>query len=172
MFQKKSIRGFTLMETLLAMMIISALVVAMGYILILGMNSYRLVVDRRGSLQQARLAVNMMTSELMDIQDPATDISAVSSAAITFTNAQSESVTYQFSGSTLTRNSSTLATNVEAGSGFSYFTQNSASTADPAQIYRVNIVLGIESDDPHSGTVVARDAVYLRNRYYNTFTRN
>ena len=76
--------------------------------MILGMDSYRLVVDRRDALQGVRLSVNMMESEFRTIQDPATDISAISPSAVSFTNDDGIGVTYQFSGSNLLRNSKFL----------------------------------------------------------------
>lgn len=167
-------RGFTLIEALLAMVVISALVVAMSYILVEGLDSYRIIVDRRESLQQARLAVNMMANELQTISDPSTDISAIAPESITFNGALGP-VTYAISGNMLTRTdgdgTSTLADGVTGASGFQYYTSGGGTTVDPTQVYRVGIVLGINAGVASSGDVVIRNNVYLRNRYYEAFTK-
>lgn len=172
---KDSARGFTLIEIVLAIIVISAMVGAMAYILVSGIDSYSIIVDRREALSEARLGVNMMSGELQSIADPAADISAVSATSITFTGSSGQ-VTFAISGNALTRTdasgTSMLAGNVAAGSGFQYYTAGGATTAIPSQVYRVGIVLGITTAGGASGTVVIRSNVYLRNRYYDSFTHS
>lgn len=163
-------RGFTLLEMLLAIVIISAMVVAVAFILIRGMEAYTLVVDRREALQEARTAVNMMTNELQTIQDPSTGIAGISATSITFTPAAGGSVTYSVSGGNLLRGAKTLASSVSAATQFQYFTAGGASTSNPAQVYRIHIA--VEVDTPAGsghGKATINSNVYLRNRYFNAF---
>ena len=172
MISLKRNRGFTLVELILSIVIISAIFVVMAQILITGLDSYRLVVNRREALQGARLAVNMMEGELQPVADPATDISAISSTSIQFTNANSQSVTYSISGSDLLRNSKILASNLGSASGFSYYTNGGSTTTDPAQVYRIDIVVEVDAEETQYGSVEAHASVFLRNRYYDAYTRN
>lgn len=163
--------GFSLIELMLAIIVISALVAAMAHILLIGMDSYRIIVDRREALQGARLAINMMTNELQTIEVPSTDISSISPTAITFAPAGGGSVTYQVIGSNLMRGASILVGNVADGTGFTYYTSGGAVTADPAQVHRIRITVVIDMEDGDFGTLTARSDVYLRNRYYDSFTK-
>mgnify|MGYP001205349438 CR=1 FL=1 len=165
-------RGFTLVESLLAIVIISTMVVAVAEILLSGMGSFSLITDRREALQGARLAVNMMTDEIQSISDPATDITAISANSITFTpGGGGGPVTYSISGANLTRNTKTLATSVTPTSGFEYFTANGAATTNPAQVYRVGVSVGVSAASAAHGQVVIKSSAYLRNRYYNGYTQ-
>jgi prepilin-type N-terminal cleavage/methylation domain-containing protein len=164
-------KGFTLIEALLAIVVISALVAAMANIMISGMRSYRLVVDRREALQNARLALNMMANELAKVANPAADISSIGATSITFTKAGGGSVTYSVSGTNLMIGSSVLARNVANGTGFAYYTAGGAVTANPAQVHRIQMTLVVNAATASSGTVTATEDVYLRNRYFSGFTQ-
>lgn len=168
----KNRRAFTLVEVLLSIVMIGAVVVCISYILILGMNSYSLVSDRRDSLQGARLAVNMMINDFQTIANPATDITSISSSAITFIAAGGGSVTYQVSGSNLLRGADVLASNLGVGSGFQYFTLNGAVTSNPAQVYRIHVSVTVNAQVAQNGTVTINSNAFLRNRYYAGFTQN
>ena len=163
-------KGFTLIEALLSIVVISALVAAVAHTMIKGMDSYSIIADRREALQEARLAVNMMSDELQTIANPATDISAISATSITFTPAAGGSVTYSIVGTELRRDSKTLAQNVTASSGFIYYTAGGGITSTPSLIYRIHIRVEISSTALH-GNVQINSNVYLRNRYYNAFTQ-
>ncbi len=165
-------RGFTLIESLLAMVVISALVIAVAQIMIKAIDSYSLIVDRREVLQEARLAVNMMTNELQTIVHPGTDIASISATAITFTPAGGAAITYSVQGNTLLRDAKTLANNVTASTGFGYYTAGGAVTADPTKVYLIHIVVEVDTGMASHGKVRINSNVYLRNRYYNGFTQS
>lgn len=168
---KRRAGGFTLIEALLSIVIISVMVVAVAEILISGMGSFSLITDRREALQGARLAVNMMTRELQGISEPATDILSIAPTSITFTPAGAAGpVTYAISGTSLMRNAKTLADDVIPSSGFSFFTTGGASTTDPTQVHRIGVSVGVDTDAGH-GQVVINSSAYLRNRYYSDFTQ-
>ena len=166
----KSRKGFTLVEILLTMIIIAAISLVMGRILISGMDSFSLVTERREALQGARLAVNIMSNELRGIANPAADISSISSSSITFKNALGNQVAYQISGVDLLRNGKQLASDLAPGSGFSYYTSGGVSTSNPAQVYRIGISVKVSSSA--HGVVETSSGIYLRNRYYVSFSKN
>lgn len=163
--------GFTILESLLAMVAISVVVVAVAHIMITGMRSYVLTADRRDALQKARLAVNLMTNELQTIQNPATGISSISSTSITFTPQGGGSVTYSVSGSNLLRGSNILASNVTAATGFVYYTTGGATTSTPSAVHRIHITVAVDTGTSAHGVVTINSNIYLRNRYYSGFTR-
>jgi len=169
--KKRGRAGFTLVESILSIIVIAAVSVAMGELLIIGMDSYNLIDDRSDTLQQARLASNFISADLETIADPATDISAISATSITFTDAGGSTITYTYSGTTLTRNSDTLADNVVSPTGFAYYTVSGATTTDPTQVYRIHIDVSVQASDPSHGVVTVVSNVYLRNRYYDSYTR-
>lgn len=167
----KKQKGFTILESLLAIVVISVVLVAVGYILLQAMRSYTLVIDRREALQEARLAVNMMTNEIQTIANPTTDISSISTTSMTFTKAGGGGVVYSISGGELFRGSNILATNVSSQSRFDYYTAGGALTSNPSQVYRVHIALEVDTGDTASGKVMLNNNIYLRNRYYSGFTQ-
>lgn len=172
MSQTEGKNGFTLIESILAILVISAIALSMSYIIMVGMRSYAMISDRRTALQNARLGVNMMANEIETIANPATDISSVSSTSMTFTNAQSQSVTYSISGGNLMRNSDVLAANVTGTTAFSYFNAAGGSTSTPSLVARVHIIVQVNTPGSTSGQVTILNDAYLRNRYYTQFTRN
>ncbi len=165
-------RAFTLVESILAIIIISAMALVTGDILMSGMDTYALVVERREALQQARLATNFMTNELQTIADPATDISSIGATSITFTPAGGGGpVTYSVSGSNLMRGADILATNIGGATQFLYFTTGGAATSNPTQVYRIDLTVQIDANDPKFDSVTIKNGIYLRNRYYDQFTQ-
>lgn len=165
--------GFTIIEMILAMVIVSIIVVSIAQMMLKGIDSYSLIVDRREAVQGARLAANIMSTELATITSPATDISSISATSITFTPAGGGgAITYLVSGSNLLRNSKVLASSVTAATGFTYFTSGGAVTSDAAQVHRIGITVAVTAQNPANGTVTVKENVYLRNRYYSGFIKN
>ncbi len=170
--RRRCTRGFTLVEALLAIVVIGAMVAATGNLLITGMDTYRLVVDRSDALQRARFAMNFMTNEFEIIEDPTNDIASITAGSITFTPAGGGSVTYQAIGNDVYRNGDLLVEDIDLGqSGLEYFTAGGATTSDPAQVYRIRVTLTVDAADASAGEVTLVSNVYLRNRYYESFTR-
>ncbi|MFH1830844.1 MAG: hypothetical protein ABH871_08745 [Pseudomonadota bacterium] len=166
--------GFTFVESILTIIVISVLVIAIAHILISSLDSYSHILDRREALQEARLAANMMANEMQSIADPAKDIRAISPNSITFDSFAGK-VTYAIGENTLTRTdgsgTSMLADDVTAESGFDYYTAGGGTTTNPSQVYRIGIVIGVNTGVPQYGSVLINSDVYLRNRYYDLFTQ-
>jgi type II secretory pathway pseudopilin PulG len=168
---RRSSAGFTLIEAILSIVVISAVSMALGRIMITGMNSYNLIDDRRDALQQARLAVNFISSELETIANPSTDISAISANSITFIDDGGATVTYTYSGGTLMRDADVLASNVVSPTGFAYYTALGVTTTNPLLVYRIHLDVSVQSSNPSHGVVTIVSNVFLRNRYYDSYTR-
>ncbi len=164
--------GFTLVESLLSIVVIAATVIAAGELMSIGLGSYSVVVDRREALQDVRLAINMMTGEIQQIVDPATDITEAQPTSVTFNSAGGGQVRYYVQGGRLFRqdatDTNTLADNVTANTGFEYYTAGGATTSNPSLVHRIHIT--VEANSAH-GAILAKSNVYLRNRYYDAFTQ-
>lgn len=166
--------GFTLIESLLAIVVIAAISLGVAEMMTAGLESYGMVVDRREALQDARLAMNLMTSELQTIANPATDIASIGASSITFTSGGG-SITYAVSGNRLTRQdgngTSVLADRILPSTRFDYAPQGGGTTSDRTLVHRIHITVGVDTGVPRHGTVVMNSNVYLRNRYYGSFTQ-
>lgn len=168
---RHSIRGFTLVELILTMVIMSILFAFVGTIMYTGLKSYSLVSDRQNAISKARMALNLMADELVVISNPATDITSISSTSITFVSAEGESVTYSISSQNLMRDANILTDNVGTGTGFTYYTAGGGTTSTPSQVHRIKIDLAVNADASVHGVIRMTESIYLRNRYYNGFTK-
>ena len=171
MADRRRHHGFTLIEAILSIVLIGIVTISVGNLMVTGLSSYSLITDRREALQEARLAVNMMTNELAYIVNPATGITAISSPSITFTPATGGSVTYSVTGGNLLRGTQTLAKNVTSNTGFAFYTAGGGTTANPAQVYRIHIAVEVDTGVAAHGKVMINSNVYLRNRYYNGYSK-
>lgn len=165
----KNSSGFTLLESLLTMIIIGVVSLGVGNIMVSGLETYSLIADRRQALHGARLAVNMMTNELQTVRNPSVDISNISTNSISFISASGESITYSISGTNLLRGDKTLAANVMNQTGFQFFTSGGGITSDSDKVHRVHISVEVGTGASGHGSVMLNTNVYLRNRYYNEF---
>jgi prepilin-type N-terminal cleavage/methylation domain-containing protein len=85
MLKKESLeegRGFTLMETLIVIMVVGIIMTGAAPFLKVNINSYQTVLANKTMIQGARIAMNRMIAELK--RTVPAGISAVSSTSITF----------------------------------------------------------------------------------------
>lgn len=160
-----------MVEMILAIIVISAIAGVVAYIMISSIGSYGLITARREALNEARTAMNLMSTELQTVTNPSVNITAVSSTSMTFNPAAGGSVTYSISGGNLLRDSNNLAKNVTANSAFTYYTTAGATTTTPSQVARVHIALEVDTGSTAYGKVMVVSDVYLRNLYYNSYTQ-
>lgn len=131
--------GFTLIELVMVLMIISVISVVVGKILLQSGRSFTTSnniteVDWQGFAVLAR-----MTEDIHNIRSK-NDIATISATQLGFTNTSGTSVQYALSGSTLSRNSQTLATGVTAFS-LGYLDSLGASTSIPSLVRYITITL-------------------------------
>lgn len=167
-------RGFTLVESLLAIIVIAAIAASVAELMLLALDSYGIIVDRREALQRARLAINLMDSELQVIANPATDITTISSNQITFLLG-GQSVSYAISGNRLLRQDSSgasvVADNLLPGSRFDFYTQGGGTTTNRTAVYRIHLAIGVAVGGGTQGQIMLLSNVFLRNRYYVSFAQ-
>lgn len=105
--------GFTLIELIVSMVVGAILVAAITPILRSSVTSYETATSITESNQASRIAYNRLLSELRMI--PATtNVTAITSSSITFTDRNGNTVTYAKSGTNLLRNGYTFVKGVTA----------------------------------------------------------
>jgi len=108
----KSERGFTLIELIVVMVLIAIVAVVVARLLVSGVDTYTFVSSRKEALQSARLALQRMTREIRLVKSPSS-IYQASTDSLRFQDINDSSISFQFQGTTLYRNSDVLAANVD-----------------------------------------------------------
>lgn len=164
-------KGFTLVETVLGIVVMGIVMLAFASIARLSVDSYSLIVSRKEAMSQARYALNRITQELVSI-NPAS-ITSIGSTNISFndsvgspTNFRSQTtngVTQIFRGNDL------LANNINSFS-FVYYDANNNIITDGniSNLRRIAIDMGVNSSNGYSDMKI-RGEVYPRNYYYTNF---
>ena len=136
-------KGFSLLELIIVMVILS-IVAAMGSRIIqAGFNSYFTNENVTTANVQARLALERMTRDIHAINSQAS-ITTASASQLVFTDVNGVSITYQKTGTQLMRNAQVLSDGVNSLS-FSYLDRNAAVTAVLTNIRYVTVTLNITS---------------------------
>jgi prepilin-type N-terminal cleavage/methylation domain-containing protein len=105
--------GFTLIELIMVIMILSVVAVISSKIITQGFAGYMTGTNIIQTDWQAKVALERMTRDLHDIPTYADIIAANTSASqISFTDFSDSTVTYKLSGTTLQLNGNTLASNI------------------------------------------------------------
>jgi prepilin-type N-terminal cleavage/methylation domain-containing protein len=148
-------KGFTLIEIVLTIVIVSVIAGIGALIILQGVKSYSTEETNSDLQYQARLAVDRITREVRLIRDATTDsILTMTAADLGFCDVTGKAVEFQVSGTTIRRRESaacstspawgawfTLASSIDpAQSSFSYFQEDGTTTAASAdQVWFVMI---------------------------------
>lgn len=137
-------RGFTLLEMVLVVMLLSILAGVASHMLSGGFNAYLLGKDAVDTNWQARNALEWLMRDLRAVRSAtAADLTITPSNAITFTNTSGAVVNYALSGATLLRNGQPLADGVTA-LVFSYVQKNGKTTATAVgQVHYITVELSV-----------------------------
>lgn len=136
---RKQQRGFSLIELIIVMVIISIIAVVIGNILFNSFRTFRVSQDVTDTDWQGLLAIESIANDVHDIRS-ANDISTINAASFTFVEVGGTSVTYQLSGNNLQRSGTTLASNISA-LAFAYLDNNGATTTTPSEVRYVRITV-------------------------------
>jgi prepilin-type N-terminal cleavage/methylation domain-containing protein len=143
MIKSKCSRGFTLLELVATIVILSVVAAIGSRILQTSFNAFyqnQYITDANA---QGRLALERMSRDIHSINSPASIISATSSQ-LAFVNTSGNSMSFLLSGTQLWLNNQVLADGVNVGSSsFTYLDENAAITTTLANIRYViiNLVL-------------------------------
>ncbi len=150
--------GFSMIELIIVIVILSVLTAITLPVLQTGFNSYFTARNLADADWQARLAFSRISRDLRDIP-AAANITTANSTQLTFLDRNSTSVSYTLSGITLQRNAMTLANGVSTLT-FAYYDGTGAVTATMAAMRYVGITLNITQNNTN---VTLKTIVNLRN---------
>lgn len=151
-------RGFTLIELVLTITLISVIAFIFSSIISTGVDAYFFTSDRKDASQEARVALERMTQELKVIRG-AGSIAAAAPDAISFVKLDGEEVNFSLSGTDLVRNGNILADGVTSFA-LDYYDRAGNETSVPADIWR--IAIDLETSERNE-SVRLRTAVHPRN---------
>ena len=166
---RNSTSGFTLIEVIMAIVVMAIIFVGVGSLLFQGTRSFEMMDTRRDLTGQGRLAMERMTREIRLIRcvaagsactPTATEITSMTSAELRFVKQGYEGRGFRYDAPTQTlylRQGSgpadpeyILARNVSAFA-LGYFKNNGTTAALPTEVWMVNVSMtlasGIESVD-------------------------
>ncbi len=135
--RRRSQKGFSLVELVMTIVIMGIISVVVGKILLQGYKTFITAQDISAVDWQGLLALESLTNDIHNIRSAA-DITTISSSSFVFTDMTGTAVTYALSGSTLQRNSLTVASGISALT-FSYLDKNGSVTASTSAVRYISI---------------------------------
>jgi prepilin-type N-terminal cleavage/methylation domain-containing protein len=145
--------GFTLIEMVATIVIIGIISVVLGQILFQSYATFRTAKNAAMVDWQGYIAMERMANDIHTIRS-INDITSAQSTQLSFINMSNSTVSYQFSGASLLRNSIVLATGISSFS-FAYYDQNGAVTSTPSAIRYIAISFVATADGISVGFATA-----------------
>jgi len=166
--QKKT-KGFTLVETILTIVIVSIISGVSAKILLSGLDTYSFVISRKDATQSARVAMERMVSELTTLTW--VDLILIRNEKISFIDAQGFPTSFESDtmggNPTLARGNDFLAGPL-GFIDFDYLRADGSPASNGSQVDKINIELSITAAGGY-GAITLRTEVYPRNRMYTNF---
>ncbi|MFQ5706880.1 MAG: type II secretion system protein J [bacterium] len=142
---KNSEKGMTLLEVILVMVMVAILAGFVSKIISFEIDTYNLISQRNELLQNARLALQMMTTDIRQMMAP-DSIYQASADSIRFDDINDTMISYRYVGDQLWRNQDQLMTHVPDFQ-FDYFDKSgtllNTPVMDPSLIRSVSLSLTI-----------------------------
>lgn len=135
--------GFTLIEIVMTLLILSVISVVVGRILFQGLDTFTTSNNISEVDWNGYIALDRIVNDIHNIRSAA-DITTISSTQLVFVDTSGNTVTYQLSGTTLQRNSVTLASGV-TGFSLSYLDKNGATTTTPSSTRYILMTVSLQS---------------------------
>lgn len=151
-------KGFTLIELILVILLISILAEIGTYVLLTSFKANLTHQNLITANNQARMALERMTRDIHAINSPASILTATSTQ-FSFTDISGSNITYQLTNNKLMRNADVLADDVTT-LAFVYFDKNAIATNVPANIRYINVNLLISVGTAQSSI---RTTIYTMN---------
>lgn len=171
--RRRKERGFTLLETLLAVLIVGIIASVAAEVLMVGLGIYKLIINRNNAFETARVGMDRMVDEIMLIDS--TDISWLGDTKFGFWDIDGHSADFERhtvtqSGRTIPciyRGDDYLAGNV-IQLDFDYYRDNGSTTIWSWLVRRINIEMTVQG--PYStGNIHLRTDVFPRAFMYSNF---
>ena len=138
-------RGFSMIELIIVISIITVLSAITLPMLQAGFNGYFMQRNLSDANWQGRLALSRITRDLHNIP-AAANITTATGTQLTFTNNSNASVSYTLSGTNLQRNALTLANGIGSVT-FGYYDSAGAVTGTIDNIRYISIALNITQNN-------------------------
>lgn len=153
--------GFTLIELIMVIAILSVIGVFGSQMFLETTEIFLEARNRRDVIQEARYAIERMSREIREDVDATTDITTFSASTFTYTDPNSNSISFTKSGSNLLRNSDVLAGNV-SDLTLAYLKADGTTASSASDIWRIKISLTVAKDD---AAITLQSQVFPRNLY-------
>jgi prepilin-type N-terminal cleavage/methylation domain-containing protein len=134
---RKNSAGFTLIEIIVTMIVLSIITVICSRILGAGLTSYVAAQNISDADWQMRIALESMTREIRNIRSDS-DITAATATTLSFTDNFNSAISYTYSGNTILQNSQILADGVTAFA-FTYYTNAAVVTTTASAVSAVQL---------------------------------
>lgn len=138
---RKRRAGFSLIELLLVIVVISIISVIIGRILIQSYKGFAITQNTVDADWNSLLMINRFVDDIHRIRSAA-DIGTIAATQMSMVDVDGSSVTYQLSGSTLLRNGVTIATGVTSFA-LAYYNAGGVSTAIASSVRYVTISMTV-----------------------------
>ncbi len=153
-FTKKA--GFTLIELVLVIIIMSIVSVVGATMLAQGLQSFLTLQNTTNANWQGQVALERMTREIRYVRSAA-DVLTQTSGEFQFVDIYGNTIAYTLSGGNLVRNSQTLASGVNSLT-FTYHDNNGNTVATSTNLHYVGISLNITQN---GSNYAATTAIFL-----------
>ena len=137
-----STRGYTLVEMVAVIAILSIVGMTSSYVILESMKVYARTAPALDAAYEARLASGRLKSDLRDMQPGS--ITTLSPTALSFQVSTGQPITYGLAGTNLLRNGDLLAKGVTS-LGFTYWGADGTNTTTAAEVHLVEVDLTVQS---------------------------
>lgn len=164
MSNKKTKRGFTLIEIILVILVVGCVTFIAAPLIDSAIESWSFVTYRSELWQSSELAFLRMSTDIKEIRG-SSDVIAADAQTFRFITIGGEDVTYSLAGGTLNRNGIALISGLDAFS-FSYFDHNMNEIESPAispMVTDIKIVRLYMVNGPTGSTFAMQTDVHPRN---------
>jgi prepilin-type N-terminal cleavage/methylation domain-containing protein len=159
---KKRDSGFTLIEVVLVIILVSIIAGITGSLILYGAESYSIQYERRDLMYQAKTAMMRMDKEIRMIRSAGPgDIITFTADGLEFVNIDGQTIGFALSGSNILRSlngvSNILAKDV-SGLTFSYLKKDGTPAAAAEDIWSISVGLAVSGNE----TINLRTRIFLR----------
>lgn len=140
--QGTSASGYTLVEAVLTIVVLSIIGLSTSVVIIESMKVYARTAPALEASYQARLAIEHLQRDIRNLGDP-TSITTFTPTAFTFVDASGSTIAYGVSGGDLTRDGDLLARGVSAFA-FRYWRKDGAPATVPGDLELVEADLTVQ----------------------------
>lgn len=143
--RKREQAGFTLIELVFTMVLISIISIVIGKVFFQGYQTLLTSSNISESDWQGFIGLERMVNDIHTIRSSA-GITTINASQLAFTDVNGNSITFQLSGSNLLRNSQILASNVQS-LAFGYLDANGNTTATASSVRYISIAMTMTKGD-------------------------